>query len=134
MSCIDPNPWTGNAGQRSARPAFWEAEEERRAAEAARLEVELLARSIAHDAYYADHDPAPGVILVPDDDRPLSPEAARRAHGFIYARVKTHMYRPTHAWVCLDCRWVGSFPEDGIGTLEQTAERGAHACPNGVSE
>ena len=134
MSCIDPNPWTGNAGQPSARAALWEAAAERRAAEVARLEVELLARSIAHDAYNAVHEPAPGVILVPADDRPLTPEAALLAHGFIYARVKTHMYRATHAWVCLDCRWVGSFPEDGIGPLEQTAERAAHACPTGADQ
>ena len=131
MSCTDPNPWTGSATQKSAGAAIWEAEAERRAAEAARLEVELLARSIAHDAYYATHEPAPGVILVPAKDRPLSPEAARLAHGFIYARVKTHMYRATHAWVCLDCRWVGSFPDEDI---DQTTERDAHVCPKEATQ
>lgn len=128
MSCTDANPQRPTPvdhSSLSARAARQAADHEALESEQARQEVSRQAGSLAHDAHYATRAPLAGVILLPAPTYGLSPRAALLAHGIWYARVKVQLYRATHAYVCLDCSWVGAFSDEGI---DQQRERDAHTC------
>ena len=130
MSCTDPNPQLPEANRSESRAACDADEQEELEAQEAWDEVARHAGSLAHDAYYAAREPASGVILVPARDHELSPRATALAHGIWWARVKTHLYRATHTFVCLDCGWVGAFNGDGV---DQEAESRQHECAGALA-
>ena len=124
MSRGDPVVIRPSETRRAARPEGRAADRDRHD-EDARLEVQGYARALAQDAYYATRTPARGTIVLSAAQGPMTRSAALLAQGMTFTRVRTHLYRATHAWVCLDCDWVGAFDEDEV---DQTVERDAHVC------
>ncbi|EWT07999.1 hypothetical protein N864_11755 [Intrasporangium chromatireducens Q5-1] len=93
-------------------------------------EVSSLVNALARHAWFTTHyererDGLPAPLTSPD----LSPRAAELVSGLWLARIRPNPYLWTHAFVCLDCHWVGSF--DVIEDLDLLLERDLHLCDRG---
>lgn len=93
-------------------------------------EVSSLVNALARHAWFTtpyerERDGLPAPLTSPD----LSPRAAELATGRWLARIRPNPYLWTHAFVCLDCNWVGSF--DVIQDLDLLLERDLHLCDRG---
>lgn len=93
-------------------------------------EVSSLVNALARHAWFTppyerERDGLPPVLTSPD----LSARAAELATGMWLARIRPNPYLCTHAFVCLDCHWVGSF--DVVQDLDLLLERDLHLCDRG---
>lgn len=93
-------------------------------------EVSNLVNALARHAWFTppyerERDGLPAALTSPD----LSPRAAEVATGMWLARIRPNPYLWTHAFVCLDCHWVGSF--DVVQGVDLLLERDLHLCDRG---